>query len=84
MAMLPRLSFKQVNNVLFGLIVVINLYVIAAPLWPQVDYWWQSHHTDRQAQLAQLIHHPKPTAQPTTTQPNGLIIPAMLLQQPTL
>jgi sortase A len=76
-----RISLRQVNNILFGLIVAINLYIIAAPFTPQLIYWWQSHHTNRQEQLTQTVHK---TTTPVQTQPNSLIIPAMMLQQPTL
>jgi len=78
-----RISLHRTNNVLFTLIVLINGYIIAAPLVPQVTYWWQSHHTHRQAQLHRAIHA-APTPAVAATRPNGLIIPAMLLDQPTL
>jgi sortase A len=79
---LPRVPLRRVNAILFSLIVIINLYVIAAPLLPQVTYWWNSHHSNKQAQLQQLIAKPK-TA-PRVAGPNKLIIPAMMLNQPTL
>lgn len=84
---LPRPSFRRTNNLLLAAIVVINAYVITAPLWPQVSYWWQSHHTHRQQQLSQLLHSSQNVAKNTTqvkNQPNSLIIPAMLLSQPTV
>lgn len=77
-----RLTLRQVNNLLFALIILINAYIIAAPLWPQVSFWWQSHHSTRKTQLAQLIHQ-TPAAQPTS-KPNSLVIPAMMLNSPTL
>lgn len=76
-----RISLRQVNNILFRLIVAINLYIIAAPFTPQLIYWWQSHHTNRQEQLTQTVHK---TTTPVQAQPNSLIIPAMMLHQPTL
>ena len=85
-----RISLRQVNNLLFAAIVLINLYIIAAPLWPQAVYWWDAHHTDRQAQLEQLIQKPvrKPAANATkpqtTSEPNSIISPTMLLNQPIL
>ncbi|MEJ0072752.1 MAG: class E sortase [Candidatus Saccharibacteria bacterium] len=80
------MTYRRTNNVLLTLIILINLYVIIAPLWPQVTYWWQSHHTNRRAELTQLIHKPKPVAKSAVvpSQPNSLIIPAMMLNQPTL
>lgn len=83
MARFRRPSLRQVNNVLFALIVLVNGYVIAAPLWPQVTFWWQSHHTSRQSELTQLIHKPAKASTPAPKQ-NSLIIPAMMLNQPTL
>jgi LPXTG-site transpeptidase (sortase) family protein len=79
-----RISWRQANNVLFVLVVIINAYIIVAPTWPQVTYWWQSHHTDRRAQLSQAIHHTGSTSSPQQNQPNGLTIPAMMLKAPTL
>jgi sortase A len=82
---LKKPSLHLVNNLLFALIVLINLYVIAAPVWPQVTYWWQSHHSSRRADLSQVIHQPSNTgAKPPTPVKNSLVIPAMLLNQPTL
>ena len=74
-------TYKRVNNALLALIIAINLYIIAAPAWPQAAFWWQSHHTARRSQLTQLVHQAAP---PSKSQPNSLIIPAMLLSQPTL
>jgi len=81
-----RISLKHVNNFLLGAIVLVNLYIIAAPLLPKVTFWWQSHHTHRQANLAQLVHPQKAaaTTNPALQQANSLIIPAMLLNQNTL
>jgi LPXTG-site transpeptidase (sortase) family protein len=81
-----RIVLHRANNVLFALIVLINLYIIAAPLLPQVTYWWDSHHTARRAQLQQLIDKQKaaPAKSSSTVEANSLIIPAMLLNQPTL
>jgi len=80
-----RPSLRQVNNLLFAAIVVINLYIIAAPVWPQMTYWWQSHHSNRRAELSQIIHQPSNTsAKPPALARNSLVIPAMLLNSPTL
>lgn len=79
-----RISWRQANNVLFSLIVLANAYIIAAPTWPQVTYWWQSHHTNRHAELTQDIHPTARTQAKPANKPNSLIIPAMMLQSPTL
>jgi len=84
----PRLgiSYKHTNTLLLVLIVGINSYIIAAPLVPRATYWWQSHHTARRAELTKIVHRPagKTTKPVKTDRPNGLIIPAMLLDQPTV
>lgn len=81
-----HITLRQANNTLFAAIIAINVYIIAAPLIPQVTYWWDVHHTDKQVQLQKLIQKPvaavgKPSVSPD---PNHLIIPAMTLNQPTL
>jgi len=82
---LRSLHYREANNILFVAIVAINLYIIAAPIWPQFSFWWQSHHTQRQAQLTRLIHPTEAIApKQEAGQPNSLIIPALLLDQPTL
>jgi LPXTG-site transpeptidase (sortase) family protein len=70
--------------------VLINAYIIAAPLIPQATYWWDVHHTNDRTQLSQLINKPRPAAKSPTAAPNPdagpnrLIIPAMVLNQQTL
>ncbi len=85
---MPRplhLTYKSVNNLLFALIVLVNGYVIAAPLLPQASFWWRSHHTIQRTQLIHQIESPADSGSKSTApRPNSLIIPAMLLQQPTL
>jgi sortase A len=67
------------NNLLFVAIVLINGYIIAAPLLPQITFWWHDHHSNRRVELTKLVHQPT-----IHSQPNGLVIPAMMLQAPTL
>jgi LPXTG-site transpeptidase (sortase) family protein len=84
------MTLRQINNVLFTAIVLINVYVIAAPLYPQITYWWDAHHSHREAQLQSLINKPKPTVKSSTQKtvatsgPNRIIIPKMILDQATL
>ena len=82
-----RVQLRQVNYCLLALIIIINLYIIAAPLLPKFSYWWQMNHTHRQQQLTQKIH-PKASSAPHSTQPNAqpnsLTVPAMLLDTPIL
>lgn len=70
------------NNILLSAIVLINGYIIAAPLLPQVTFWWRKNHSSRQTTLTKLIH--TPTKESGSTEPNSLIIPTILLHAPTL
>ena len=51
----PRFTLHRLNNILFVLIVLINVYIILAPIVPQITYWWDGHHTQRRQQLEKLI-----------------------------
>jgi LPXTG-site transpeptidase (sortase) family protein len=85
MAGFPRIPLKRINTLLFVLIVCINGYIIAAPVWPRVSFWWREHHTDQRTELSRALSGGNITKNdPKGTQPNSLIIPAMLLNQPTL
>lgn len=83
MAHFPHIPLKRVNTLLFCLIIVINGYVIAAPLLPRISFWWHDKHSNQRTQLTQAIHNPAP-ASPSQPQVNSLIIPAMILHEPTL
>ncbi len=86
MSQLSRPDLHHVNNLLFTLVMLITLYLVAAPLLPQLTYWWDAHHSNRQAQLQRLIQRPRTSAQRNTASPgpNSLIIPGMMLNAPTL
>jgi sortase A len=73
-----RLS--RVNSALLALIIIINAYIIVAPFAPNVWFWWQSRHSQQTASLGQKIHQQSPPK----NQPNSVIIPSMLLDQPIL
>lgn len=74
------------NNVLLTLIILVNVYVIAAPLYPGLVFYWQRH-AGRQQQLAQLVHdsrrHSATFPQPRASErPNSLVVPGVMLDQP--
>lgn len=86
-SVIRKFDLHLVNNLLFTLIVCINLYIIIVPVVPQATYWWDTHHTQRQQQLEKIIKDPlsvRSPSSPTTAGPNRLIIPAMMLDQATL
>jgi len=79
------MSLRKINNVLLGLIIVINIYVIGAPLAPQVMYWWQSNHSSKKQDLIKKVQakQAKPT-EPQKAVANSVIVPSMLLDRPIL
>ena len=79
---------SKINNLLLALIILIDGYIIIAPLVPQILFRVESHGSKRQQLQAQVDGGAtgktaqKPTN--TTTQSNQVIIPSMLLDQPIL
>jgi LPXTG-site transpeptidase (sortase) family protein len=81
-------KLSKINNLLLVLIILINGYVVLAPVLPAILFRWQSHQ-GKQQQLTQAIHSPATqlAANPSaisTDQPNHVIIPSMLLNQKIL
>jgi len=82
-------TFSRLNNLLLGLIICINLYIIASPFSPAIVFWYQkSHDSARQQTLREaIVVSSKPsTALPSTSSgvsltTNQLINPAILLDQ---
>ena len=80
------MKITRINNLLLGLIILVNAYVIAAPLLPVVIFHFENRGGQRQ-QLQAEIHSKatgtKNSGQATAApQPNHVIIPSMLLDQP--
>lgn len=89
------MSLRKINNVLLVAVILVNLYVIAVPFFPQLLFHFQQGQGKQQALEDQL--KPKkntsattPTQTPAPTAPvaapsvqgNHVIIPSMLLDQP--
>jgi LPXTG-site transpeptidase (sortase) family protein len=77
------LSLSKINSGLLILIVLINGYVILAPVFPALLFDLQSHSSKAQA-LTTKIHTPEKIISSTSLQPNQVIIPSMLLDQSIL
>jgi LPXTG-site transpeptidase (sortase) family protein len=82
-------TLSRANNVLLGLIILINAYIIITPVVPQIIYFYEDHYTNRFAQLQKQILYPRTPVKTSsgihTTSPavgNTLIVPSMLLNQP--
>jgi LPXTG-site transpeptidase (sortase) family protein len=73
------MKLSTANNILLGLIILVNGYIIVAPVLPQVSFWWQNRNGHKQEQLTQKIH---PAAKaPAKVEPNQVIIPSMTLDE---
>jgi sortase A len=83
---IPKMSFARANNLLLIFIILINAYVILAPLIPAVTFWWQDHHSNRKQDLTAQVHRAKqPVAsKPAVNEPNHVVVPSMLLDTPIL
>jgi LPXTG-site transpeptidase (sortase) family protein len=75
------MKLSRVNTLLLVGIILVNGYIIAAPLAPMLTFWIQRHATNQLEQLADQLHLP---VSKTPYQPgdNRIIIPSMLLNAP--
>jgi sortase A len=73
-------KLRTANNLLLVLIVVINGYVILAPLWPSISWHFASHQAERH-HLEAVIARPATDDLPIG---NTVVIPSMELNQPIL
>jgi sortase A len=71
--------FKRANNILIILIILVNGYVITTPFFPRLLFMVHSHQ-GQAVKLKEAVH--KPPAASAPAQPNHVIIPSMLLDQP--
>jgi LPXTG-site transpeptidase (sortase) family protein len=80
-----KLQLRTLNSILLVLIIVVNGYVIGAPLLPALIFNYEKH-GNRQSTLVRTIHDA--TSQTNkialNNSPNSVIIPSMLLDQPIL
>lgn len=77
-------SLSRLNNLLVVLIIVINGYLVAAPLYPRLHYWWQ-HQVSHQPQKLHHVIASRGSHQKTPTSiPAGehIVIPKLGLDTP--
>ncbi|HUC89711.1 MAG TPA: class E sortase [Patescibacteria group bacterium] len=75
------MKLSRVNTSLFIAILVINLYIILAPVTPMLTFWLSRHTSGSYSQLTSQLGN-SPASIKTTPKDNRLVIPAMLLDQP--
>jgi LPXTG-site transpeptidase (sortase) family protein len=78
----PKLTYKKANSLLLLLIILLNLYVIITPYVPALLFHWQNRGGTKKQALEQVVKQPAPVTAPTTSQPNHIVIPSMLLDTP--
>lgn len=74
------MPLRRINTLLLIAIIIINGITLSLPVLPGVLFWARSQSPQVQVELAQQAHTPpqKPN------QPNALIIPTLLMNQPIL
>ncbi len=78
------MSLSRINSIILILIIVINGYVVIAPLTPILLFSWRNHQGE-QSRLTKKLHPQKTTVSSSQIkQPNHIIIPSMLLNSPVL
>lgn len=74
-------QLRRANRFLLIAILLINGYIVSAPILPRATYWWQSKHSPRVQQLQTAIEQPP---KPAEKHPNSIIIPKMMLDTPII
>jgi LPXTG-site transpeptidase (sortase) family protein len=75
-------NLRRINRLLLVLIILVDGYIIVAPLIPVVSFWWRDHDGSQRRQLTTQIHQ-DPQTQPII-HADSVVIPSMLLDQPIL
>lgn len=77
--MIHRITLRQFNDTLTVVVVLLCLYVIAAPLLPNISFWWSKSVTRTTPPLVAALEDPKkPEIIPDK---NMLVIPGLKMEQ---
>lgn len=73
---------RRFNNVLSVVIVLLSLYIIVSPFWPNISFWWKSL-TNSQPALVKANSGPGKSGAPAEQIPaeTTLVIPSINLQE---
>jgi LPXTG-site transpeptidase (sortase) family protein len=76
-----RSPLSRINTLLLIAIVLINGYIIMAPLAPAISFWWSEHTHHTSQKLQQQLRNPHAKTSTSAPIPAGhhLIIPSMQL-----
>ena len=77
-------KLRHINRLLIVLIILVDGYIIVAPLIPTISFWWRDHGGQRHKQLTAQLHLSPGRPAPSTAHPNSVVIPSMLLDKPIL
>lgn len=72
------MSLHRFNNILSVVVIALCLYVLLAPLFPQVAFWWRKSVVKKSPPLVQVAEGKQPETIPAE---NTLVIPKLQLQQ---
>lgn len=74
---------SKVNSGLLALIIIINCYVLIAPLLPAIQFWFRDHFAQKQRQqLTKTVE--STTMTDDSIGPNKIIVPQIFVDQPIL
>ncbi len=71
-----RISHRQSNNLLGGLVIIVALYALLMPFLPMLTFWVRSINPEVQASMSRLI-----TSEDGVVEGNRLIIPNILVDE---
>jgi sortase A len=80
------ISLSRINTLLVVVIIAINTYLIAAPFYPQLQYWWKIHINHQQQKLEKIVHSSSDGRGHTSSTPipagEWLVIPKLAMNTP--
>jgi sortase A len=75
-----EVKLARINTVLLAAIVVINGYLLCAPFFPQLSYWWQDHrHSPSATEALAKVVAAKPSSSTPVPKGDWLVVPSMHL-----
>jgi len=79
------MKLARINTALLVAIVLINGYVVVAPFWPRLVFWWQDRSPSHPTSTVQLQKRLQaPTSKPDIPADNRLLVPVMHLDEPII